>query len=187
MTAIVPSMHGFAEAGLRYTLEGPDEQWTAFAKESPWMVSNYGAVPVWPEALEKSGDVEWETTQMPALLPMGKELSAGAKFRLTELPIGAETGVLLKAKAGGTDVPAPEALGTSIAGNMEGFPEKVEKCIAESEKSSKPMVQCYNLYVGRDLNARWLQKSYESVEKDRFDYGPYVIPPFERLDRGRLK
>ena len=69
----------------------------------------------------------------------------------------------------------------------EGFSANVRECIAKSQKSSTPMVECYNLYLGRDPDARWLEELYDFAENDQNVYGPFVITPLERLDRGMSK
>ena len=210
MTAVVPSTHGVAEDELRYTFHGPNEQWTSTAKANPLVVENYGAVPDFPDAIGKSkGKIEWVTTLVAGWLPTDESRFDGVEFRLTELSIEQMLVLLEALKAAGVKVQAlqplagpvlqppqrltdamfraPQPAATASMGGFVQFTTKVANCLDEAKKSTKPVVECYNLFLGRDSKARWFEELHKSVENDRYEYGPFVDTPIERANRGWMK
>jgi hypothetical protein len=181
INAMVPSMHGVAPKGLYYKLEGLGEQSSQLAMENPWVVPNYGAVPVsFAKAALQAGDVQWGPAHVATLFPAGKPLSPGAKFRLTEVPVQKAMEML---QDNGFEVVAHQMATAVAMGTTGGFSDEVEKCIAGSEKSSTPILECYNVYLGRDRDARLFEEIYKAVADDRYNYGPFMNSTLERVER----
>lgn len=176
VNTIVPSKHGVAPKGLPYELTGFDDQWNLPAMKNPWVVADYGAAPVsFPKA---AFDVDWGPAPVATLFPVDNPLSGEEKFRLTELPIQKVKELL---QGEGFEVVIQETPAAFMEGKPGSFSPEVEECITQSEKSATPIVECYNLYRGRDINARWFEEVYQAAAKDK--YGPFVATPLERVNR----
>lgn len=181
LTAIVPSKHGVAPKGLHYELKGLGDQWNLPAIKNPWVVVDYGATPVeFGKAAFEAGDVQWGPAPVATLFRAGAALSPGEKFQLTELPVQ-KAWELLKGK--GFEVVTQETPAAFMGGEPGSFTPEVEACITRSEESSTPILECYNLHRGLDPDALWFEEVYQAAEKDRFNYGPFVATPLERVNQ----
>ena len=89
--------------------------------------------------------------------------------------------------SGEVDVEVQEVPGAGTTPEPEGFSKEVADCVEEANKSTKPMRECYNLYLGRDPDARWFEEVYQADAEDRHNYGPFVTSPLERVDRTWLE
>jgi hypothetical protein len=178
VNAIVPSKHGVAPKGLRYELTGLDDQGNLPVMMNPWVEADYGATPVsFAKAAFDVGDAQWGPAPVATLFPVDKPLSDGEKFRLTELPIQKAKELLQRE---GFTVAMQEKPVIAMMGKPRFFTPAVEECITKSEESSTPIRECYNLYRGRDENARWFEDVYQAAAKDKDKYGPFVATPLER-------
>ena len=181
VSAIVPSKHGVAPKGLPYELKGLDDQGSLPPKMNPWEVAGYGAAPVsFGKAAFDVGDAQWGPAPIATLFPVDKQLSGEEKFRLTELPIQRVEELL---QGEGFTVVTHEKPAIAMMANPEYFTPEVEECITRSEESSTPILECYNLYRDRDINARWFEEVYQAAAKDKDKYGPFVATPLERVNR----
>ena len=180
LTAIVPSVHGVASKGLPYELKGLDDQSSRLPMDNTWVVPSYGAVPVsFAKAAFKAGDVKWGRALVATMFPPDEPLSPGAKFRLTEVPVQKAMEVL---QGSGFEVVPGDKVDAVAMGWTGTFTPEVEKCIAGSENSSTPILECYNVYLGRDRNARLFEEVYKAVAGDRYNYGPFMGSTLERLE-----
>ena len=132
------------------------------------------------EAAFHVGDAQWGAAPVATLFPVDKPLSGEVKFRLTELPIQRVKELL---QGEGFEVVMQETPAASKVGEPGSFSPDVEKCIARSEESSTPILECYNLYRGRKPNARWFEEVYQSAANDKDKYGPFVATPLERVNQ----